>query len=82
MKLKKGGVRGNNKVSNLLNKPIKGVLADEKSSKFIFITLLITFVCISAFAINEFGMQEGLTFSFGLSVIGILMYLDVSRKEK
>lgn len=86
MKLKKGGVRGNNAISNALNKPIGSKLSKKLSPKVAFIILLSVFIVLLIFAITVLGLKTGIYFSLGFSALGIFVYWDnncqIDKQEK
>jgi len=83
MKLKKGGVRGNNRISKALNRPIGGKLAEKKSPKFIIVFFFVFFLILLLYSISEFGLETGIFFSIGFSacVIALYFYSEHQRKE-
>lgn len=82
MKNKQIGVRGNNKISQTLNKPIEGRLAEKESNKFVIIVLLCLFLVILAYSIKLLGFKTGLLFSIGFSVSAMAFYFMSDRQQK
>ncbi len=82
MKLKKGGVRGNNRFSNRLNRPIGGKLAEKKSGKFIIIVCSIAFIALLAFASSLFGFKDGLMISLVFSIAMLLVGVSSHKRAE
>jgi len=72
MKLKKGGVRGNNKLSRGLNRPIKGKLAKETSRRLITIVLSLVILIIWAVSVAKLGFEDGTMVT--LVIAGIVIF--------
>ena len=82
MKLKKGGVRGSNRISKALNKPIEGKLAEKKSPKFIIVFFFVLFLILLLFSINEFGLEAGIYFALGFAACVIVLYSHSEHQRK
>lgn len=83
MKPGRKGIRGNNIVSNTLNKEIGGKLAKKQKPLFIIVVLLILFAFILAFSIYYLGAKTGVIFAvcFSLVMIVINMMSNHQREE-
>jgi len=86
MKLHDGKVRGNKRISKVLNKPVEGELAEKKSPVFTLIFLIAAFLILLVYSIIELGIKEGMYFSAGLSIVAIILYFlngkNIKQREK
>ena len=71
MKLKKGGVRGNNKLSKALNKPINSKLTTALSKKVVYLVYAVAILFAWWFLVSDLGFQTGTTITVSLVAIYI-----------
>ncbi len=76
------GIRGNNRISKALNKPINGPLAKNVSMKAKFVVLLIAFLAILYFSIRQLGYKAGIFFAVAFSLFVVVAYFMSERQRK
>ena len=52
-------IRGENRVSNALNRPIKGVLGKKRSKSFVFVFGIIAAMALCWYASSKLGFKAG-----------------------
>lgn len=82
LKSKKHGVRGNNRVSKALNKPIEGRLAERPTNLFKVILFALTLTAVLSYSVSELGVENGLKITMVLIVIFFLSYLQGKSRSK
>ncbi len=76
------GICGSNKLSNALNKPISGKLAKQASFKSKFIIFTLVFIAILIFSVSQLGLETGIYFAIGFSMISIIVYFKSKHDLK
>jgi len=71
MKLKKGGIRGNNKLSRALNKPINSKLTSLLSKKIIYPIYTVVVLFVWWFLVSDLGFKTGTTLTVSLVALYI-----------
>lgn len=82
MRWKRGGISGNSKLARLLNKPIKGKLAEKRSSLFVFLTLFAALAVIFAYAVYVVGVEGGLAIMTLIVLLGVASFFESKRRTK
>lgn len=77
MRFKKGGVRGNNRFSKTLNRPIGDRLEQKKSRRFIYILLSIVMAVVWAVSVSMLGLTDGTVAALVISGIVVFGELKV-----
>jgi len=82
MRTKSKGVRGNNKISNTLNKKVDGRFGKKQKSRFVIVVFLILFMVITYIAVDMLGVKTGVLFSLGGAIaLVISSYLRKQTDE-
>ncbi|MEW8078715.1 MAG: hypothetical protein AB2794_08965 [Candidatus Thiodiazotropha endolucinida] len=82
MKITRGGVRGNNKISKLLNKPIEGKLVERKTSLLSFLVFAAAFIVLLIFAVRELELRDGIIITSIIAFFGVVAYIQAKRRVK
>ena len=82
MKITRGGIRGNNRISKLLNKPIEGKLVEKKTSLFSFLVITAAFIVVLIFAVKELGLKEGIIFTAVIAFFGAFAHIQTKQRMK
>ena len=79
-------IRGNNRLSRALNKPIEGKLGEKPSSTFVTVFAVLAIILFSWYFISQIGFKSGIIFTFIIIVIFLLSILKqkylYSKKSK
>ncbi|MEW7987949.1 MAG: hypothetical protein ACH255_06780 [Candidatus Thiodiazotropha sp.] len=82
MKITRGGVRGNNKISKLLNKPMEGKLVEKKTSLVSFLVITSAFVVVLIFAVGGLGLKDGTIITSVIAFFGFVAYKQTKQRVK
>ena len=82
MKITRSGVRGDDNNTKLLNKPIKGKLAEKKTPLFSLLMISAAFILVLVYSTGELGVKDGAIITCVIAFFGVIVYIQTNQRIK